>query len=66
MPVELAFSILLAISPLTFVHGSVSPLEVAIAVHLIIGERTLKDFTFRGHTTAKAMALALIEVPFVN
>jgi hypothetical protein len=66
MPIELALAILLAASPLAFVHGSIGPLEVAIAIHLIIGKRTLEDFAFRGYTTAKAMALALIEVPFVN
>ena len=66
LPVELALAILLAASPLTFVHGPVSQLEVAIAVHLIIRERTLEDFAFRGHTTPKAMTLALIKVPFIN
>jgi hypothetical protein len=36
---------------LTFIHGTISPLEVPVAIHLIIRECSLEHFSFRCDAT---------------
>lgn len=65
-PIKFAFAVLFASGPLAFKHGAISPLEVAIAIHLVVGEGPLENFTFGGNTATQAVALTLREVPLID